>query len=261
MKKLLVIFALLLLFTLPASAAQGFYIYDEADLLTDDEEAELSDMAEKISLSYECSIHIATVDTYYTYSDAHGLSAYAEEFYNHNLLGYGTERNGILLILSMEEREYDLCAFGADAHAAFTDYGKELLSEEFLDDFAYDDWYWGFYDYIAGCEYLLSEAEYSVPVDTVGASQQDLGSQLLIVVGPALLIALIVCLIFRAQMKTARRRKNAAEYVSDYGANIYIRQDIFTHRTTQQRVIENSSSSSGGTSVNRGGFSHRGGKF
>ncbi|MBR4869596.1 MAG: TPM domain-containing protein, partial [Oscillospiraceae bacterium] len=185
---------------------------------------------------------------------------YAEEFYNHNLLGYGTERNGILLILSMEEREYDLCAFGADAHAAFTDYGKEVLSEEFLDDFAYDDWYWGFYDYIAGCEYLLSEAAYSTPVDTVGAAEQDMGSRLLIVFVPALLIALIVCLIFLSQMKTARRRKNAAEYVSDYGTNIYIRQDIFTHRTTQKRVIEKSSGG-GGTSVNRGGFSHRGGKF
>ncbi|MBR4870139.1 MAG: TPM domain-containing protein, partial [Oscillospiraceae bacterium] len=105
MKKLLVIFALLLLFTLPASAAQGFYVYDEADLLTDTEEAELSDLAEKISLSYECSIHIATIDTYSTYSDAYSLSAFAEEFYHDQLLGYGTDRNGILLILSMEERE------------------------------------------------------------------------------------------------------------------------------------------------------------
>ena len=258
MKKLLVIFALLLLFTLPASAAQGFYIYDEADLLTDAEEAELSELAEKISLSYECSIHFAAVEDYSAVSDAGSITEFAEEFYHSQLLGYGTERNGILLILSMEERDYDLCAYGASAHASFTDYGKEVLSEEFLDDFGYDDWYSGAYDYITGCDYLLSEAEYGTPVDTIGAIEQNTGTKLLIVFAPALIIALIVCLIFLAQMKTARRRINGAEYVSDYGTNLYIRQDIFTHRTTQQRVIE---SNSGGTKTNSGGFSHRSGKF
>jgi len=258
MKKLLVLFALLLLFTLPASAAQSFYVYDEADLLTDMEEEELSAMAEKLSLHYECGIHIAAVDTYYTYSDAHGISAYAEDFYNHHLLGYGTEQNGILLLLSMEEREYDICVYGANAQSVFTEPGKEVLSEAFLDDFANDDWFWGFYDYIDACDTLLFEAENGGPVYTPGAIEESSAPNLLIIFVPPLIIALIVCLIFLSQMKTARRRRNAQEYVADRGINVYIRQDFFTHRTTHRQVIQKSSGGSGGS---RGGFSHRSGKF
>ena len=257
MKKLLVIFTLLLLLTLPATAARGFYIYDAADLLTDAEEAELSDLAETISLSYECSIHIAAVEDYSAVSDTGSIAEFAEEFYHSQLLGYGTERNGILLILSMADRDYDLCAYGAAAHAAFTDYSKEVLSEEFLDDFSYDDWYWGFYDYIAGCEYLLAEAENGTPVD-IGSGGMDMGAKLLIVFVPALIIALIVCLVFLSHMKSARRRTNASDYICDRGVNLYIRQDIFTHRTTRRQVIQKSS---GGTKINSGGFSHRSGKF
>lgn len=258
MKKTALLFALLLLLlTLPAHAAQDFHVYDEADLLTDDEEAKLTEMAADLSAQYDCGIHLAVVEDYTELSDARGIEAFAEEFYHENLLGFGAERNGILLTLSMAERDYDLCAYGEAAHTAFTDYGKEVLSEEFLDDFGYDDWYSGFYDYVIACGDLLEEAESGTPVD-VGSGHMAFGTRLLIIFVPSLLIALIVCLVFLSQMKTARRRGNAADYVCDGGIHMYIRQDFFTHRTTRRQVIQ---SSSGGTKINSGGFSHRSGKF
>lgn len=258
MKKTALLFALLLLlFTLPAHAAEGFHVYDEADLLTEDQEAKLSEMAAELSAQYDCGIHLAAVEDYTAVSDTYSIADFSEEFYRENLLGFGTERNGILLILSMAERDYDICVYGADAHATFTDHGKKVLSEEFLDDFGYDDWYSGFYDYIVACGDLLSEAEAGTPVD-VGSGSVALGTRLLIVFVPSLIIALIVCLVFLSQMKTARRRGNAADYICGRGVNMYIRQDIFTHRTTRRQVIQRSS---GGTSINSRGFSHRSGKF
>ncbi len=258
MKKTVLLFTLLLaLFLLPAQAVNGFHVYDGADLLTDEEENKLGEMASDLSSQYGCSIHLATVEDYTDLSDAHSIEAFAEEFYHDNLLGYGAGRNGILLILSMAGRDYDICAYGAAAHAAFTDYGKEVLSEAFLDDFGYDDWYSGFCDYVISCGDLLQAAESGAPVD-VGSTPMPLSVKLLIVFVPSLLIALMVCLIFLRGMKTARRSSNAADYVSKRGIHMYIRRDIFTHRTTHRQVIQQSS---GGTRVNNGGFSHRSGKF
>ena len=57
----------------------------------------------------------------------------------------------------MAERDYSLIAYGSDAHYAFTDYGKTVLENGFLDDFRRDDWNSGFSDYISGCEQLLSD--------------------------------------------------------------------------------------------------------
>ena len=51
--------------------------------------------------------------------------------------------------LSMAERDFQMLAHGDTANAAFTDYGKYIMQDEFLDNFREDDWYGGFADYIA----------------------------------------------------------------------------------------------------------------
>lgn len=56
-----------------------------------------------------------------------------------------------MLALSMAERDFQMLAHGDTANAAFTDYGKYIMQDEFLDNFREDDWYGGFADYIAAC--------------------------------------------------------------------------------------------------------------
>lgn len=87
-----------------------------------------------------------------------------------------------------------------------------------------------------------------------------LGTKLLIIVFAPCLIALGVCLVFRMQMKTAREKSTAHEYVIPGSRNLRVREDIFTHRT-QQRVHIPKHNSSGGTTVRSSGFSSRSGKF
>ena len=61
--------------------------------------------------------------------------------------------------LSMAERDFQMLAHGDTANAAFTDYGKYIMQDEFLDNFREDDWYGGFADYIAACgRYLEANA-------------------------------------------------------------------------------------------------------
>ena len=82
--------------------------------------------------------------------------------------GLGTERTGILLLLDMKERVFDICAHGSAAHYAFTEYGKDELANAFLDDFADDDWYSGFFHYLVELEHQLMHAEKGKPVGMTG---------------------------------------------------------------------------------------------
>ena len=74
-----------------------------------------------------------------------------------------------------------------------------------------------------------------------------------------LLTALVVCLVMKGKMKSARLQTQADAYITQDSLRL-TRQDDRYITTTQTRVkIE--TAKSGGTSVNSGGFSHSSGKF
>ena len=108
----------------------------------------------------------------------------------------------------MEDRDYDLCAHGDLANYAFTDYGKGALAERwFLEAFGQDEWAAGMQRYLDGCEAYLRQAADGAPFDR-GTDPERLADirilKSITVVLVPLLTALIVCLILRGKMKTAR---------------------------------------------------------
>lgn len=252
---LLAIVVVLAAFAVPVMAASE-YVVDDADILNDREEQTLEQMAREISDRYDCDICILTV---YDYRDigSGGVRSCAEQYFTENSLGRSSEKNGVLLMLSMAERDYALIAHGGLANSAFTDYGKDVLSEEFLDDFRYDDWYDGFRDYVDGCEHMLDAAARGEPVDVSGSK----GGAVLAVLLVPLAVAAIACFSMVAVMKTARRQTHANVYIPDGGVHVTGRADRFINRSVVRQKIESSSSSGGGTRVNSGGFSGKSGKF
>ena len=252
----------LALFAAPFACADSLYVGDAAGLLTAEERARLESDCAAVAEEYNCGVYIVTVPDYTAYG--YSVEAAAEAIYNGSALGVGAERNGILLLLSMAGRDYDLAAYGSLANASFTDYGKGLLADSFLDNFRRDDWYGGFADFVRESAACLDAAEHGSPVDVPGARSAglSLGQKLLIIFLVPCLVALIVCVIFRAQMKTAKKQTRAGSYVVEGGVNMRIARDLFTHRTQTVQVIQRSSGGGhGGTSINAGGFSHRSGKF
>ena len=165
---LIVVLAIMLV-AVTAAAESGqelpYYVSDTAGLTTTEQWQKLETAAERISDRYGCGVYVVSLQDYRDYGSYNNIRNFSEEFYNHYRLGLGQNRNGILLVLSMAERDYCLIAYGSDAHYAFTDYGKEVLENSFLDDFKRNDWNGGFADYISGCEELLSKAAEGKPVD------------------------------------------------------------------------------------------------
>lgn len=249
--------------------AQLAFVTDEAGILSEEQRTMLEVSAAEISAAQQCGVYIVTVNDYKYYTDD-GIESFAESIFTEYYMGWGEDRDGIVLLLSMAERDYDLMAYGPKGNAAFTDYGKEVLSEAFLDNFRSDDWGGGLSDYVETARLMLQRYSEGRPVDVDDKMEipgQKKSVPVIIVLGIPALIAFAVCGVFKAQMKTAREKTDARGYVSAEGLNLQIKQDYFTHRTQHRELIQQQNNRSslggggGGTRINSGGFSHRSGKF
>lgn len=264
--RILMMLAVMLWMGIPVYAqnnAQLDYVTDDAGLLTAGEWEELETEAAWISETYGCGTYIYTLDdfTEYGYSD---VEAFAKDVYRQFDLGWGGDSDGILLLLSMRDRDYALIAYGDFAHQSFTDYGKSRMEDHFLAEFGNDEWQDGFEAYLEDCEeYLeLSAAGTPYDIETTDTGESLRMNLLWIIVVPCV-ISGVICLIFLSQMKAAVKQGDADAYVIENGIGIRIREDRFTHETVTRRKIETSSGSKGGggTKVGRDGFSGSSGKF
>jgi len=265
---------LLLLFSLTAVSAfaEGetekleYYVSDAAGLLTTAQQQNLEIAARAVSEEYGCGIYVITIKDFREFGFS-SIEKCAEGFYNHYQLGLGDERNGSLLLLSMNDRDYALKAYGSVAHTAFTDYGSRRLAETFLDDFRKDDWYNGFADYIANAGEFLGRAAAGNPVDVPQQGSREMSPLLKIalIVGLPLLIAFLCCQGMKRPMKPVKKAGTAEDYLIPGGIHLDVKQDVFVNRSVQRTVIPRERSSGGGggggTTINSGGFSGHSGKF
>ena len=259
---LLLCLVLLSSFSCLALADSRAHVGDSAGLLSADEYTELENMCAAVSDKYGCGVYIITVSDFRPFGNS--VESAAEAIFKGTGMGVGDSGNGVMLLLSMEERDYDLLAHGSIGNAAFTDYGKDLLADSFLSYFRQDDWFGGFKAYISSCEYFLQCASEGQPIDVPAEKPLTFAQKLPVIVLIPCVIAGIVCLICKAGMKTARRKTGAAEYITPNSFYLRVRDDIFKYRTQSVERIQRSDnrpSGGGGTTVNAGGFSHKSGKF
>ena len=245
-----------------------YYVSDVAGLLSSSQWQELESKAEQISQQYQCGVYLVTLEDYRDYGSYSSFWNFSQDFYTRYHMGLGERSNGILLILSMSDRDYSLLAYGSDAHYAFTDYGKEVLENRFLDNFRQNDWYGGFRDYINGCGEFLSRAADGNPVDVVYQSRNGLdpGISAAVVIGVPLLTAFGACEGMKRQMKPVREQTRADQYIVPGGINLNLKRDVFVNRTVTRTRIHteprmNAGGGGGGTTVNSQGFSGHSGKF
>ena len=231
------------------------YVFDISDLLTFEEWEELETRAADISSRQHCGVYFALVDDYTDYGDG-GVYEVTYQLYHGSELGFGTDRDGIIVLLSMEERDYGMFVYGGYAEYAFDEFGQEELEERFLGDFGDNDWYGGVSNYLSGCEEFLAKAEADDPV------RPSYWPRIAMMTALSCLAAGIVCYILLRGMKTVRPGAKADAYVAAGGLQLTEQRDQFIHTTVTRTALQKQGSGGGSTrSESGGGGSGRSGKF
>ena len=130
MKKIKYIFLVLLLtltfFVVPING-ESIHIEDDYGLLTSEEKTELETLASEYSIKYNCDINIRIRSDYeegYYY-----IEDYSEYLYQSENMGLGTNKDGILLLIVMSDRCYDICTYG---NTSITDYDRNTIEDNFI---------------------------------------------------------------------------------------------------------------------------------
>ncbi|MBE6657409.1 MAG: TPM domain-containing protein, partial [Ruminococcaceae bacterium] len=176
-------------------------------------------------------------------------------FFDYNGYGFGSSYDGVLLLVSMEDRDWWISTSGYGI-TAFTDWGIDCLSDRFLPDLGNGFYADAFEIFVQGCDEYITLAKNGTPFD-IGSEPFDPGTALGISAVVGLIASLIIVSSMKAQLKTVRQQ-NAANYLKRDSMKITDSHELFLYRNVSRTVKQESS---GGSSTHRSssGRSHGGG--
>ena len=261
MKKTVSFFLLLCLLFVPLTCAAETetppLLVDSAGLLTQSEAAQLTEKLETISAEKKFDVVIVTVDRL----DGKSPMAFADDYYDYNGYGYGSSKDGCLLLLAMESRDWWVSTAGYGI-TVITDAGLDYMSEQFLEYFSEDEYYDGFVCFADLCNDFLTQAESGEPYDIGNLPKAPFAflKNLLICFVIGFLISFIVIAVWKSQLKSVRSQPFAGDYLRNGSLNITTNRDLFLYSTVATRRIERDSGSGGSsTHTSSSGSTHGGG--
>ncbi len=247
-KKLFSLWALALLVFSLAVPVRAYetepVLLDEAELLTQSQEAELLEQAEAIWEDHDLLVAIILAEGLEGYSPEDYAAAYSEYLFDE-------DADSIVFLLSMEERDWYIYTCG--------EAGKLLDDGEVYDSFddishylSDDDYYNGFSVWLGGLPYYLDTAADDTGYEEDGSLEISGGW---ICLGIGAIAALITVLVMRSGMNTRRQQPSARHYMTAGSYHLNTQQDFFLYSTVTKtaRPKDTGSGSSGGRSHGGGG--------
>lgn len=218
-------------------------LYDDADLLTDSEEAALMGKLAAVSTGYEAQIVVVTIAS----MDGGNIDTYVDYVYDSMGFGYGENYDGVLLLVCLDPREYRILSNGFAGVAIDPD-DISKISDEIVGDLSDGDYAGAFDEFVDECAYYLDGHINGFPFNA--------GKSLAISLIVGVVIGLIVAFVLKGQLKSVHSQSRAQEYVKNGSMHVNLSNDMFLYRTvTRTKKQSSSSSGSGGTARSKGGGS------
>ena len=250
----------------PAFAVEGgfadlyYRMNDSAGVLTEDNE--LEDALEELSLRQSFDVVIATIESLESV-DYTSMEEYADDLYDFCQFGYGADRDGVLLLVSVGDRKWHIstCGYGI---TAFTDAGIQYLGEQMTPDMADGDYAAAFRAFVQWSDAYIDAARTGRPYDVKNLPREPLSLMyLFLALGIGLVLAWVVVGVMKSRLRSVAFQENAASYVREGSMNLTNSRELFLYRDVHrtERVEEKDSDSSGGSSTHTSssGTTHGGG--
>lgn len=238
--------------------SQRTWVWDGAGLLTEEEVESLNDTCIEIAEKHDVGISIITVDNF----GGGDIKAWQKDVYERYDLGAGDADSGLMLAISMAERDWGLVAFG-DAQNTFTTYSREKIAELFLPDLSNGNYYDSFSTYLKLCDEFLTEAENGTPYSAEHTYKESVPIPL--IVGIAFVISfgisLAVVLFWKKSMNTRVKQNAAGQYYKEETFSLTRCTDQFLYHTVSRHRRPQNNSSGGGSGGMHSTSSGTSGKF
>lgn len=236
-------------------------VIDYAGILTDEQVTILDSQIYEIANKYACDVVIFTDNSLGDYFDA---LAYLEALYRECDFGIGESKSGIMLLISLDDRDFAINSFGNVGldGAAFNDAALEVLEDGFKPYLNRNDYYGAFNKFVSDVDYTLECAEngqfYYYNSDK--KSDYEINWTIVLPLLIAVLIGWIVAANFKKKMDTAVSQADASYYLKQGSFKLTASSDTFLYSTVIKTERQEKSSSGGSVSMGSSGSSHSGGR-
>lgn len=247
-----------------AEEAEPPNVVDEMGLLTDGEKAALSADIKEISQRQSCDIVIVAVPD--EMLEGQNIRDYADDFFDYNGYGIGSDFSGILLMLSFEEDGHgdywiSTCGYGI---TAFTDAGIDYIGRTIVPYLKDKEYAEAFDVFAKQCDDFLTHARNGKPydVDAMPKEPFDWDGRLMAALVAGGVVGFIVVSSMQSKLKSVKPAKSAVNYIKAGSMHVTKQSDIFLYRNvTRHAKPKESSGGRGGSSTHRSssGRSHGGG--
>jgi uncharacterized protein len=231
-----------------AAAGTKQNIYDYADLLADEEVAELEDMANTYGAKRETSFMILTTND----TGGKDIVDYAEDFYDKEAPGYDKPHgNTVILTIDMKNRDVYLAGF-YKAEEYLDNSRLDLIREKITPDLTDGNYYDAFHTFIETSSKYMGIRPGANPDNPLF----NLWFQLLISIGVAGIVVGVMLYSSGGKITV-----NDRTYMDADNSQVLDRRDAYLRTTvTKQRKPSNNNNNGGGGGggVSRGGHSHSG---
>lgn len=256
-KKLIILLALFFLsISLFSATEEKTFVLDGASLLSSSEKTDLEETLSYISSNQLMDIVIATTTTY---KDSTAM-AFADDLYDNNNYGYGVNKDGLLLLIAMDEHEYYISTSGL-AISYFSDSTIKRIGDEIAPLLTASDYYGAFSKFASlSSEKIAREREKLNTTTTTKKEEVFSPSFLRLAFSLAFIISLIIVIIMKGKLKSVKTKNEADDYIKRDSLNLTKSNDMFLYHTITRTEIpkENSSTHTSSSGRTHGGG---GGKF
>ena len=241
---LLLIFSLLLALILPVQSygADKERFVDNAELLSANEAEKLNEYLASLSEKYQFDIIVATVPSL----GGNYVVNVADDFFDYGGFGYGSDRDGILLLLSIGDREWAISTSGYGKYA-FTDAGLAYIEDIFRPYLSEGEYARAFTKFADLCKQFLEKANSGTPYDINHLPRKPLSlSWVLGAILGGIAVATLIMMGLKSQLKTVHYKAAASDYIRKGSFRMDRNEDVFLYqRTTRVPKPKNDNHGSG----------------
>ncbi len=261
-----IITALAFIFAPLAFADHPPYMVDNAHILTDSDRNELNYLMREISERRQCTVAVVTVRSIGTSTPRN----FAENYFAEHGYGYGENADGVLLLVSMESRDWYITTHGM-GNDAYTVSGIGYVGHEIkgnLSNMHYAD---AFRTFARESDRFIGGAIAGRPYDRAKLITIKMWWKILLVSAVCgVFLALKTVQGMKDKLHSVRQNADASNYVKLCSTDLTESRDIFLYKTLDSEYcpnpIDTSSGSGGGGgfgggTFGGGGFGGGGGKF